>query len=587
MRLEQVHQSTEAYAAKLPSNHPGRLLFGVLAFRAAGVDPDGIRRAIPSTDIKRIFRDYCDIPGSKEVYFDPFTGRKNDNWPAGSSGTRFQDTAALAKRGKLRVEGSGTVKDYTLSEDYLDVVVNVMLPSDGSKYPLADLVALRNRYSKLTDDTQVSDLVEAVVSELRLTEDEVSSIFAPVDSSIEKEANFFTDDDWSDNRLVPVLGMNYVEMPGEPMVEDSDEWEPPDDEDLLKALRAEMLALHYDVSLEFLANFVTAVRTDRFVVLGGKPGTGKTRFLRKFAEALRKVAAGSLDVRCVMFPVTEETAEWQVVGMRDLDGRYVPSELMVEVSDLSPNGVAFVVLDEMNLAPVDVYGARLLSAVTNGIPFALPGEDPQNLAWYPSNGLWEAPPGLVIVGTVNSPLQEPNRLPLSGPVKRRANVIPMPDRLAEVVRVAERDPDEARALFEALCKLLMAQLRESALDRAVSALDKPVTDRLSQPLSDEIVDLIWAIARATTSDPRLPITLGLVQSILGYVQVAPSPLTELAAVDLQLVQKLIPVLRGHPDVLDLVRNSVTPWQDSLPKTIDALDELRLLAADTGQVTPTW
>jgi hypothetical protein len=193
----------------------------------------------------------------------------------------------------------------------------------------------------------------------------------------------------------------------------------------------------------------------------------------------------------------------------------------------------------------------------------------------------------MIVGTINSPLQEPNRLPLSGPVKRRTNVIPMPDRLADAVTRASEDEAAGRVAFEELCNKLLAQLRDTAAERAVSVLDKPVVDSLQKPVSATTLDIVWAVARALTPQPQLPLTLGLVQSILGYVQLAPVQLTELAAIDCQLVQKVLPVMRGDPEVLDLLATAIEPWAEDLPDTMAGIAELTERATGPQRVTPTW
>lgn len=45
-----------------------------------------------------------EAPRSARPYFDPLTGWRDDNWPAGILRTRYQDTAILAKKGLLICE---------------------------------------------------------------------------------------------------------------------------------------------------------------------------------------------------------------------------------------------------------------------------------------------------------------------------------------------------------------------------------------------------------------------------------------------------------------------------------------------------
>ncbi|MYA81333.1 MAG: hypothetical protein F4155_09695 [Acidimicrobiales bacterium] len=108
--------------------------------------------------------------------------------------------------------------------------------------------------------------------------------------------------------------------------------------------------------------------------------------------------------------------------------RFVPGWLAeaIQRCERRPDRLHFVLLDEMNLAPVEQYLAELLSAMEEShsggqdvlLPLYSRGEQPENSDEWPPE--LHYPTNLVIVGTVN--VDETTR-PLSERVIDRANVL--------------------------------------------------------------------------------------------------------------------------------------------------------------------
>ena len=228
-------------------------------------------------------------------------------------------------------------------------------------------------------------------AELNLTDEEFDALFEP--PPIENPAEFFTAENWPSPDVLYLLPGQQAETTGGPADEsdeDSDEEEdtepprlPSDDELLPNILKCLSSEERFDVPEDLVRNLLYSLRSDRIAIVAGKPGTGKTEFVRAFVRCLeRALAAQRADIRLIEVAVSEELAEYDMIGYRDLSGAYVPSRVMDELNRGNPDADLYVLLlDEMNLAPIDVYAAKLLAAITNRIPVDLPGTS--DFAWFP------------------------------------------------------------------------------------------------------------------------------------------------------------------------------------------------------------
>jgi MoxR-like ATPase len=390
--------------------------------------------------------------------------------------------------------------------------------------------------------------------------------------------------------LLPGYQIETTGGPTDDGDEDSDEEEdtelprlPLDDEliqNILKCLSSEE---HFDVPEDLVRNFLYSLRSDRIAIVAGKPGTGKTEFVRAFVRCLgRALAVQRSDIRLVEVAVSEELAEYDMIGYRDLGGAYVPSRVMDELNRGNPDADLYVLLlDEMNLAPIDVYGAKLLAAITNRIPVDLPGK-PVDIAWFPETGKWTPHNGIVVVGTINSYLEDPSRKMLSIPLKRRANLISMPDKLQEL---AASNIGEAAATdrFRELCRLLLDQLVGRMRRRGLSILEGRLIDQLVSDIPEEAIQVLWRLARRLAVHDEVAMTMGLLQSILRFVQT--STFTDVSvALDFQVEQKVLPVVKGPVTILDEVDEALGSGEWRRARA--AIERMRRLAAENaGRIRP--
>lgn len=184
----------------------------------------------------------------------------------------------------------------------------------------------------------------------------------------------------------------------------------------------EAKGFNYDGSL--IENFYLGLKSKPFVILAGTSGTGKTRLVRLFAEAI-KAEYKLVSVR----PDWSDSSD--LFGHVDLNQKFVPGAVIdfVKQAELNPTKPYFLCLDEMNLARVEYYMSDILSAIEtrryeNGmiitdpvVSFANYGNDTTSAGKY---GKVILPGNLYIVGTVN---MDETTFPFSKKVLDRANTI--------------------------------------------------------------------------------------------------------------------------------------------------------------------
>lgn len=184
----------------------------------------------------------------------------------------------------------------------------------------------------------------------------------------------------------------------------------------------EAKGFNYDGSL--IENFYLGLKSKPFVILAGTSGTGKTRLVRLFAEAI-KAEYKLVSVR----PDWSDSSD--LFGHVDLNQKFVPGAIIdfVKQAELNPTKSYFLCLDEMNLARVEYYMSDILSAIEtrryeSGMIITDPvvstanyGNDPHAPGRY---GKVILPGNLYIVGTVN---MDETTFPFSKKVLDRANTI--------------------------------------------------------------------------------------------------------------------------------------------------------------------
>jgi len=116
---------------------------------------------------------------------------------------------------------------------------------------------------------------------------------------------------------------------------------------------------------QLIENFYLSLKTKPFVILSGISGTGKTRLVKLFAEALGATRENGQYTLIQVRPDWSDPSD--LLGFKDLSGRFQPGPLTkVFVEARQPENQHkpyFVCLDEMNLARVEHYFSDLLSVL--------------------------------------------------------------------------------------------------------------------------------------------------------------------------------------------------------------------------------
>lgn len=183
----------------------------------------------------------------------------------------------------------------------------------------------------------------------------------------------------------------------------------------------------YEVGM--IENFYLSLKTKPFVILAGTSGTGKTKLIKLFGEA---IGATSANGQYLMVPVRPDWSDSSdLLGYLDLNGKFVPGAITDFISTAMGNldKPYILCLDEMNLARVEYYFSDFLSVMetreksNNRLKSSellntnIFGQDEAARNQY--QGL-HIPENLYLIGTVN---MDETTFPFSKKVLDRANTI--------------------------------------------------------------------------------------------------------------------------------------------------------------------
>lgn len=180
----------------------------------------------------------------------------------------------------------------------------------------------------------------------------------------------------------------------------------------------------------WIENFFLSLKTKPFVILAGVSGTGKTKLVKLFAEAVGATASNG---QFTLIPVRPDWSDpSDLLGYKDLSGFFRPGKLTEVLVEATKPGNQhkpyFICLDEMNLARVEHYFSDLLSVLETQewhnqriVTTALIHRDSlQNESDKQLYGNLYLPDNVYIIGTVN---MDETTHPFSKKVLDRANTI--------------------------------------------------------------------------------------------------------------------------------------------------------------------
>lgn len=185
----------------------------------------------------------------------------------------------------------------------------------------------------------------------------------------------------------------------------------------------------FEYDKDLIKNLYLSLKTKPFVILSGISGTGKSKIVELFAEA---IGATYKNERFKLVPVKPDWSDsTDLLGYRNIEGKFTPGIITLVAYEAmkNPDRLYFICLDEMNLARVEYYFSDILSLMEtkrvedgNIVTEKLLskeqfGRDERSFDKY---GDVYIPQNLYIVGTVN---MDETTFPFSKKVLDRANTI--------------------------------------------------------------------------------------------------------------------------------------------------------------------
>lgn len=191
------------------------------------------------------------------------------------------------------------------------------------------------------------------------------------------------------------------------------------------AIKSYIAARGFNYEGDLIENFYLSLKSKPFVILAGTSGTGKTKLVEYFAEAI--------GAEMLLVPVRPDWSDSSdLFGHTDLSSRFHAGAVLkfIKRAELDRNTPYFLCLDEMNLARVEYYLSDFLSVIETRRRMPS-GEIVSNIPlvsvdYYKDHeaemkyGRVVIPENLYIIGTVN---MDETTFPFSKKVLDRANTI--------------------------------------------------------------------------------------------------------------------------------------------------------------------
>ncbi|MBU3102236.1 MULTISPECIES: McrB family protein [Clostridium] len=115
---------------------------------------------------------------------------------------------------------------------------------------------------------------------------------------------------------------------------------------------------------DLITNFYLSLKTKPFVILSGISGTGKSKIVELFAQA---VGANCDNQRSQLVQVRPDWSDaTDLLGYRNIENKFVPGIIIIDAAYEAMKNIDkpyFLCLDEMNLARVEYYFSDILSTM--------------------------------------------------------------------------------------------------------------------------------------------------------------------------------------------------------------------------------
>lgn len=304
-----------------------------------------------------------------------------------------------------------------------------------------------------------------------------------------------------------------------------------DIKETIKLIKDYIASNGFSYNDDLIENFYLSLKSKPFVILAGTSGTGKTRLVKLFAEAIGATEENDRYKLVSVRPDWSDSSD--LFGHINLQNEFVDGEITEFISNAikHKNEPYFLCLDEMNLARVEYYLSDYLSIIesrkrvddeikTNVILKASFTKEKYTDLYLPEN--------LYVIGTVN---MDETTFPFSKKVLDRANTIEFSyvDLVPEFTEIEEH---EALELGNEFLKTKYVVLRKD-IEETDQDYVKNVSEKL-QEINEILVDANAHVGYRVRDEIAFYMLNNLKTGLLS----------EEEAFDNEIMQKILPRIQG-------------------------------------------
>lgn len=311
----------------------------------------------------------------------------------------------------------------------------------------------------------------------------------------------------------------------------------------IKTIESYLMNKGFIYSQNSLSNFYLSLKTKPFVILAGISGTGKSKLVKLFAEAIGATAKNGQYNLISVKPDWNDSTE--LLGYKNIKDEFVPGKLLQIIQeaqrDENKNKPYFVCLDEMNLARVEYYLSEYLSIIESR-EINDGGEIVTDVIFSDkylgdSEGNEEYrglvfPENLYIVGTVN---MDDTTFSFSRKVLDRANTIEFSDVDLELLEINDGD-SEIIQVDNSFLRTRCLSIKDAL--KANEEYVKEVNEKIIQ-----INDILKPYSKHFAYRVRDEIVFYMLENKLSEL------LKEDEAFDYQIKQKILPTIIGSDECI--------------------------------------
>lgn len=340
-----------------------------------------------------------------------------------------------------------------------------------------------------------------------------------------------------------------------------------------------------------LNNFHTAIKTQSFVILAGMSGTGKSKIVQCYHEALNKFAnktnsSSTTKISKLLFvpvrPFWQDDSD--LLGYLDnAQGVYRPGESglvdFIKEANENPDECYIVCLDEMNLAKVEHYFSQFLSVLERDVKDRyinlysekLSGRIYNQNDYPPKLKLTE---NLFFVGTVNI---DESTFQFSDKVLDRANIITLD--LCSFNEIRDKISNHFNSKDKKESNFKKSPNTNDPL-RTYIKLKSMKRTHNNDVLTLEEIALLWKINEEMQKcNKQMGVGYRIVEQIEMYIANIPnsSSLSRSDAIDLQLTQRILTKLRGSQGQLSGLIGEIENGEYKSGKLLETLNDYEHLS----------